>query len=142
MLRDDFLAALHDLVVACREAAQRHRAAAESCTGSDARLLTDCATARDKAADRIAEFMMSQDDLPPGMPEERELFESAVSLATAAFSQDETAALFERSDAKELDVAEAAQAAFDASHENSLTGMLTALRNDAQIGLTARRKTG
>ncbi|MDA0703369.1 MAG: hypothetical protein O3A96_09065 [Proteobacteria bacterium] len=93
MLRDDFLAALHDVVVACREAAQRHRAAAESCTGSDTRLLTGCAAARDRAADRIAEFMMTHDDLPPGTPEERELFESAISLATAAFSQDEIGAL-------------------------------------------------
>jgi hypothetical protein len=131
MLRDNFLAALHDVVVACREAAQRHRAASESCTRNDVRLLADFASARDKEADRIAEFMMPQDDLPPGMPEERELFESAVSLATVAFSQDETAGLFERLDAKELDVAEAAQAGLDASHEDSLTGMVTALRNDA-----------
>jgi hypothetical protein len=86
--------------------------------------------------------MMSHDDLPPGMPEEREFIEAAVSLATAAFSQDETATIFERSDAKELEVAEAVQAALDARHEDSLTGMLTELRNDAQMGLSARRKRG
>lgn len=139
MLRDDFLAALHDVIVACREAAQRHRATAESCTGSDAKLLTDTAAARDHAADRIAEFMMAHDDLPPAAPEERELVESAVSLATAAFSQDEISALFERSDAKEKEVAEAAQAALDAGHDDSLTGMLTELRDAARTGLTARR---
>jgi hypothetical protein len=142
MLRDDFLAALHDVVVACREAAQRHRASAEGCSAADAKLLNDVAAARDRAADRVADYMMSHDDLPPGMPEEREFIEAAVSLATAAFSQDETATIFERSDAKELEVAEAVQAALDARHEDSLTGMLTELRNDAQMGLSARRKRG
>ncbi|MEQ8354339.1 MAG: hypothetical protein RH942_02280 [Kiloniellaceae bacterium] len=112
ILRDDRLVALHDLVEACRASAGHGALAAETMSG-DARAgeLQAMAQHRSGMADFFAERMIESDDMPAAPPAERNLLQTALATAKAAFADDGEAALLAGCRAREEEVLRCAEAA-------------------------------
>ena len=112
ILRDERLLALHDLVEACRASAQQTEIAAEVLSeGSLVKQLEALAAQRRRDAEELCEPILESEDIPPALPEERGLLESAVAAAKAAFAADGGAAILEDCREKEQNVLRCAEAA-------------------------------
>lgn len=145
IIRSSLLVALNDLIIACREAASRHRTAAEAVDNRDLEHeLRRLADARTALADDLAEIVKKKGDIPNAPPDERELLETVAARVKAALGTDETARLLDGCQAKEDRVAEAAEAALGENLDAPLRRRLNALRDDAhsRIALLRRRHEG
>ncbi|MGD1876951.1 MAG: hypothetical protein ACFB13_05550 [Kiloniellaceae bacterium] len=89
ILRDERLVALHDLVEACR-GSESHAALAAELMAEDprAKALQELAERRRADADFFGARMIAEDDIPAGPPEERNLLQTALARARAAFDNE------------------------------------------------------
>jgi hypothetical protein len=112
LLRDDRLVVLHDLVEACRAAAQHCVLAAELLPDDPrAAALQALGEKRAAAADFFGERMIAEDDIPGGPPAERSLVGTALARAKAIFADAGTDALLADCRAQEVAVLQEAEAA-------------------------------
>lgn len=137
-LRDEDLIAINELIVACREAADRHGTVADLV--QDRHLAAELsALGRDRAAvaDELAEAVIAKDDIPNAPSEEKVLLEAAATRLKAAISRDDTLKLLEDCKAKEDRVAEISATSLSNEVEESLRQMISSLRADASSRLDA-----
>lgn len=134
VLRSDFEAAVHDLLVVCREAGRGHaeaaRLVAEPTIAAHLRTL---AARRERAADSLAEEVRKRGDIPDAPSGEQNLFHEVVTRAKALVADDERIELLDERIAAErrlLDCAKAAIDTPDAEESGALAQAVRALRDD------------
>lgn len=131
LLRNAYLVALNETIVACREAGQYHAQAAESAPLEDlGRALRELSQDREKAADELAEFVIAEEDIPNTSSDEKVLLQAAATrlkLAVGAATQQ----LLEDCGAKEESLVEAADELLEQDIGDDLRRLVSALREDA-----------
>ena len=136
ILRSDEQIALNELIVACREAANGHRTAAELLSQDAlAQQLEELAQDRETMADKLAELVLEGDDIPDAPSAEKELLESAVARLKSVISDDEARQALEDCKLKERKVFEAAEALLAIGPEGALRDDVEALKSDASARL-------
>jgi len=102
LLRNELQTALHDVVLACSEAADGHAAAAEILAGDPlAPLLRQLAEERRELAGRLGERVRELDDLPPEPDADLETVRELTTLVKAALTGDQRATVVEERRAAE-----------------------------------------
>lgn len=132
ILRSDDQIALNDLIIACREAANGHRTAAELLSEDAlAQRLEEIARDRDAMAERLAEIVIKADDVPDAPSAEKELLGSAAMRLKAVISEDEIRAVLDDCRLKERKVVESADALLAADPEDAVRHSVEELKSDA-----------
>ena len=132
ILRSDEQIALNELIVACREAANGHRTAADLVSQEAlVQQLREVARDREAMAEKLAELVLEEDDIPDAPSAEKELLESAVARLKLVISDDEVLQALEDCKLKERKVVEAAEALLATGPEDALRQDVEALKADA-----------
>lgn len=132
ILRDENMMALNDLVVACREAANRITAASEAMDDDGlATRLAALAEQRNAAADELAEIIVSQDDIPNVPNSERELLRNVATRVVAALSDDRQRELLVRCRDADDAIVEAAERVLSLAVGDPADGLARSLRDQA-----------
>lgn len=132
ILRDETMLALHDLVVASREAANRYETVAQTVEDAGiAERLGQLGRARTAAADALAEIIVSRDDVPGAPNEESELLHNALAKVKAALSDDELRTLLAECRAADEAVVEAADHLLSLEAGAPADDLARTLRDDA-----------
>ncbi len=141
LLRSDFETAVHDLLVACRDAGHGHGEAAEIVAQEDiAARLRALAERREQAADALAEEVRRRGDVPDAPSGERSLLHDVVARSRALIADDERVELLDdRIDAERRlqDSAATALAAEDCEDSGPLVEHVRHLRDDSARTLEA-----
>ena len=96
LLRNELQTALHDVVLACSEAADGHAAAAEILADDPlAATLRQLAEERRELAGRLGERVRELDDLPPEPDADLETVRELTTLVKAALTGDQRATIAE-----------------------------------------------
>ena len=136
ILRSDDQIALNDLIVACREAANGHRTAAELLSDDAlAQQLEEIARDREAMAERLAEIVIEADDVPDAPSAEKELLGSAAMRLKSVINEDEIRTVLDDCKQKEQKVVEAAEALLATGPEGALRHDVEALKADASSRL-------
>jgi uncharacterized protein (TIGR02284 family) len=102
LLRNELQTALHDVVLACLEAADGHAAAAELLADDPLALtLRELAAARREAAARLGDRIRELDDLPPEPDADLETVRELTTLVKAALTGDQRETILEERQAAE-----------------------------------------
>ncbi len=137
LLRSEYLVALNDLIVACRDAAACHLRAARLI---EDRALADELTAlgkdREAIAEQLAAAMLTKDDIPNAPDSEKVLLDAVATRLKSALSRDDTLQLLHDSEVREDAVTEAARALLRRDDEDGLHEKVSALRDDATSRLS------
>ncbi len=138
ILRDEKTMALGDVIVACRQAAEVCRAAADAAEHEAvARALRDLAGDRERAADELhREAALRLGETPSDtIPEERTLFEKAAIRLTGLVAEAADPALLDRCRDKEKAVVAAVETALVQFTSGDIRDLLVALGNDCANGI-------
>ena len=107
LLRNALQTALHDVVLACGEAADGHEAAAEILAGHPlAEVLRQLADERRELAGRLGERLRELDDLPPEPDADLETVRELATRVRAALSPDQRQTVLEERRAAEAHLLE------------------------------------
>lgn len=131
VLREPHLVALNELIIACRNAANRHRLTADATAGQPmAADLARLAEDRERAADRCAETVLNHDDIPSAPAPEKAQIETAITWAKAGLSGEPVTTYLADCLAEEDRVREAAKNALAQELNGDLRQEIERLRDD------------
>ena len=131
IIRDEFLVALNDLIVALREAVHCHATAAEAVSNAAlADALRELSRDREASADRLADVMTAKGDIPNVPADEQQLVKSAVIRLKSALSDNEILQALRDCQAAEDRLIEAADATIEQTTDPTLNEQVQALRRD------------
>lgn len=137
ILRNDYLVALNDLVLACRNAANSHSNCAMIAGDTTlGKALSSLCQERTRVSDELAEVVIAENDVPMAPSGEKDVIEKAVLQAKAVLGDSPTEDALKECRAREEEIVAAARKLLEFELDGSLRARVKALSLDATERLT------